>query len=434
MCCKECGHKLEENARFCSNCGAKVEEIPEIEVEENAVLEVPVMSENSEAVSIEELTCETVSEDFQTQEQLDDDVSERFQDIDNTESVGEVCEVEEHGDADAVSEEQKTDEALTEVSTAKIITENVKQKRSKTKKTSCVKRTSVWGHVFASITSVFLALFLIITFIVATGSMLFSSETISEMLDEIELDDIDIEDFISKDELEENGLKCESDNLFDIIYDNIDQSDLADPLTKSEYRKIIDSDEFTLYFGEVIEKRIDSIVAGKTTSLIEPDDILDFLREEKKAIKKIIGYEITDERIDNLEKNLNENFSEAFGSLEVKLGTSPAAKAVSVVFAKWLLPLLILVDVLFCVLIFIIVRSARVGLKYCGVTMLIVSLIFAIAAYGLYICVVEFFNFNFLSDALSAGIFKLLIIYLSVFASSVIMLITSAIIKRVQRV
>lgn len=37
MFCKNCGHKLSDDAKFCSNCGTKVEVETEAEVEEEIV-------------------------------------------------------------------------------------------------------------------------------------------------------------------------------------------------------------------------------------------------------------------------------------------------------------------------------------------------------------------------------------------------------------
>ncbi len=446
MFCTHCGSKVEDGNVFCTNCGAKLEQIPESATPAEEVFVVSEIEEAVEGADVQAVVIEEKVEDYGIKTLEEPIIDEAYEE----ESVGtpEVFVGDVDADASKEAEEIVIDDAVEEKTEAfaveptaldEKLDEIVFEKPVEVQPENTVKPTknrlkkaSVGAHICTTLVSILLALFLILTLAVASISSVFSSGVISNVIKEIDLANLDVETFSSKEELEKQGLKCESDNLLDVIYDNIDQSNLADPLTKNEYRDIVESEVFTDYMSKLINKKVDSAMSGKKTKLLESEDIITFMRSEKDEISKVVGYEITDERIENLEYNMDKKLNVMFDSLEINLGANAGTKAFTVVFADWLMPILILIDVLFCILIFIIVRSARIGLKYCGVTMLVVSLLFVLATVAAYFILTQILSVAVLADIASTVLLNVLIINLSVLGASILMLLIAFIIKKIQ--
>lgn len=411
MNCKNCNSPMGPNDKFCTNCGNKREAIPEsnvdVSLQNEDILQQSDLLEQPQLCSEDkndELITETAAEEVQASA-----------DESNACDIGKTLE-----NNDIVQPMNNT------------VIQNTNKNNVKTN------GKSVIAKVISGFLCIVLAVFVVATVAVAVVQNALSSNSIANMISSIELDEIKIDDIADKEELEAIGLKCESDNVLDIIYDNINQTDLADPLTKSEFQDIVNNDEFSEYIGKTIEENFENVIEGKTDVIISVDDICGFLEKEDEFISDVVGYEITEERIENLRTVLEESYSEVFVSLDIKalddtIGDA-GAMTVIIAFSDWVLIALIIFDVLLAILIFLILHSFRLGFLYCGITSSVVGLIYTLPAVVLAIGSGIFFNSSILGELISqimgVAVTPLLITSLSLFGLGLLMLIISLIINK----
>lgn len=276
--------------------------------------------------------------------------------------------------------EEKNIEAETAVSdqTAEASVESDDQRLPKRIKEKQKRR--IGSHIGATLLSILLAVLFVVTTCLFVMRDAVSPNTIKEMINNIKLTEIKIEDVADKELLEEHGLVCNSDNLFDIIYDNIDQNELPFPITKEEFRAIVEDEQFREYFGELFGVSIEALTSGNSSDVVTADDIVDYLASNREKFSAFLGYELTDERLENLRNSLQNDYGKVFEAignqkLDVIIGEE-AAGAVNVVFADWLFWVLLLADIIICVLIFLVRRSISSGVKYCSSILIVVGVIF----------------------------------------------------------
>lgn len=254
------------------------------------------------------------------------------------------------------------------------------------------KNRTVAVHVFACVLTFLFVISLILTVALGILRTTVSKSIIRDMIHNINLEDIVIDDESEKEKLEQLGLKCESSDLFNIIYDNIDQSKMADPLTKDELQAIVKHEAFREYFGDIISANVESLISGETTDVVAPADVVDFLRSEEDDFSKILGYELTEERLQNLQESLEQDYRYIFEELSNKnisdIVDDDSAVIIRVLFSDWLFTVFIIIDLVLGILIFLVLRSFSFGSRYCGI---------AVASVGLlYLTILLLINFGWL--------------------------------------
>lgn len=249
---------------------------------------------------------------------------------------------------------------------------------------ACENKTSTAKKIGAIILCIFLAMFLVCTTCLIVIRDAISPDTIMEMIRNINLNDIEINDVVDKELLEEHGLICESDNLFDIIYDNIDQNELPYPISKDGFRSLVENKKFREYFGSVFGTSIEALTSGNSSDVVTPDDIVDYLASNREEFSQILGYELNDERLYNLKETLTNDYGMIFSAIaDQRLNSivgEDAANAIDFVFSDWLFWLLIIFDILICIFIFLIFRSLSKSVKYCSISMITVGAIFFVVS------------------------------------------------------
>ncbi len=327
MFCEKCGKEIQENAFLCNECLQN----------ENNAKPLDIDDENTKKVESEEVlpnsdNCE-ISEECQ-----------------NAVSDGIVVETTE-------ADEQN-------------LPRRIKEKRKR----------RIGAHIGSTLLAILLAVLLIVTTCLLIIREAVSPDTIKQMINNIDLNEVKIDDQADKELLEEHGLICNSDNLFDIIYDNIDQSELPQPISKEEFRSIVENEQFREYFGQIFGLSIESLTSGDRSDVVTPDDIIDYLASNREHLSQLLGYELTDERLENLRSTLVNDYGKVFEAigdkkLDVVLGDS-LANVINVVFSDWLFLILLFADIVIAGLIFVILRSVTSGVKYCGITMTVVGVIY----------------------------------------------------------
>ncbi len=450
MTCKNCGNPLNENDVFCGQCGSKVEPI----VEEQLDLEEKVVLDSQSAVTDCEETpsCEEDVELKTTEScaiEATESLSSESEELSNTEA-SEDAKVENEVDFEEASNES-ADESVAEPEAEPVAEskEEVDEKSetskeipeltvTKGKKLLKIHKRGIKTHLGALALSILLSILMVTTLALFVVRNAITENSVKEIISSLELEDISIYSRSDKSDLEELGIRCDSDNVFDIIYDNIDQNALKEPLTKEQFSRIMNSNTVSEYFGRLISRKLGSAVDGKSVLLISTDDIIDFIEDEEKFVSGILGYELTEEHKNNLRITLDMNFGEAFKTLEIKdlehiVGKVPAVM-IGVVFSDWLFIGLIIICVLLIVLIFLVLRSFRLGFLYNGITILVVNLLYLVTSLSLMFGILSLWmsrvNSSLITQVVSVVLWDLVIITFSAVFVSVIMIVVSGIIKK----
>ncbi len=450
MFCTQCGAKLQDGFLFCSQCGHKIERI-EADVPENKVMNEPKAEDLTvTAVDVEETvetaeeaSCESNIEEVLEEEKIEETVENT---VDSNSEVSEETTESSEEMADEISEKQDVVEEVADISETGSATEETNEEVQIEPETEAQpkpkKKRRVGAHIAASFVSVILALSLILTMVLAMAKIVLGSNVVSNTLADMDIKDIKVEDIIDEGIIEDAGLVYESDELLDFIYDNIDQENLDDELTEDEFKDIIDSDAFAEYIGEIIEKNIKSILKGKKTDLITIDNVCDFLRDEDDEIEEIIGYEITDERIENLRNNLNNEFSDIFSSVQdislKQIAGKGAENAIVFMLEDYMIIALVVVDLLLIALLMLIMRVVPSGLRYCGVTSVIVGVIFTTVVMLLNFGIVDSLGLidivsELITNAVSYMFVPLLILSVAPLLLGIGFIVAAAIIRVIQK-
>lgn len=242
----------------------------------------------------------------------------------------------------------------------------------------------VAAHIGAALFSIILALMLIVTTGLYIVRHTVSPDTIKEMITNVDLEEVKITDIADKEVLESHGLVCESDNLLDVVYDNIDQEKLPTPISKEDFTAIIEDEEFRSSIGEVFGISIEALTSGNTSDLVTPENIVDCLDENREKFSSYLGYDLTDERLDDLQTTLEEDYGEVFEAigdqkLDVIVGND-FAEIINFIFADWLFWALVIADLIVCGLVFLVLRRIGSAIKYSSIVVLVVGLIFLVAS------------------------------------------------------
>lgn len=339
MFCEKCGKEIQDDALLCNECQLSENgvEAPEEAPEEIFETVDSEYADNNEAVIQEDATTSDSNDSVDIEESVSDS-NEACLDSSETEDIK--------------------------------LPKRIKERRMR----------RVFSHIGASLLSLVLAVLLLITASLWVIRDVVSPDTIKEMINNVDLDEVKIEDIADKELLESYGLKCESDNLFDIIYDNIDQTELPHQVSKEDFRAIVEDEQFREYFGEIFGTSIEALTSGDSSDVVTPDDVVDFLASNEDKFSEIFGYELTDERLDNFRVTLENDYGEIFEAFgDKKLDTlvgNDFANIINIVFADWLFWALIIADILVCGLIFLVLRSVSSSVNYCASTIIVIGVIF----------------------------------------------------------
>lgn len=496
MFCKNCGAALPEGARFCGACGTPVaaaaaaEEA--VEAAETAAEEVNAAAEEAGAAVAEaeqkteaafetaqEAAEDTVAEAVEAAETVEaeaaaaaEETVAQAEDVAN-DAAGEVREAVENT-AEQVQEAAQNAEEQLNVVTEPVYSEpeiqpdnaNAYQPagvqpagnygyapnfppvpptapvKTKTKERKPRKKAGAGAHIAAVFICILLFAFLVATLAVATVQNAVTESAINDAISRTHIDSLKVEDLFDETQVKSMGLdlKSGSDTLIDFLYDNIDQSNFAEPLSREDFRKIALSDEFRDFVAMTISRRASKVIDGIKTNVVDVDEIISFVRSQRDYLSDVIGYKITDTEIDNLRTMLEENYGEALSKLEIqpmnKYVNEGAASAIRLVFSKWILIVLIVVVVLLMALIFLVIRSAKHGLMYNGVTFVVAGLPFVLAAAAFSIGLIPIKSSESIVQflLLAAGAISRILILLGsiVVAAGIIMIVASCITRSVQ--
>ncbi len=447
MNCNYCGKPLNEDDVFCSQCGNKVEPIVNDEVvpEETTVLasDAPVENAVEDEACEECISCESEVETECFDSEEDEETGMLSSETDETEVVDDgvldetavFVKTTDPEDEIFEAEDEVCDEETEIPEETPVQTETIKKKPKKLAK---IHKRGFGAHLGALGLSVLLAILMVATLALFVVRSAITENSIKEIFSSIELEKITIESSADKRDLEELGIKCDSDNVLDIIYDNIDQEALKEPLTKEQFSEIVKNDAVSEYFGNLIGKNLESAVNGKSVSLITTDDIIGFIEKEEALVTDILGYELTEDHKNNLRVTLDTNFGDAFKSLEIKELKSVVGKApamiINVVFSDWLFIGLIIVCALLIVLIFLVLRSFRLGFMYNGITLTIVNFVYLVCSLALMFGILDLLlsgiNAELLTQVVSIVLWDLVIITFSAVFAGIVMIVVSRIIKK----
>ncbi len=334
MFCEKCGKEIQEEAALCNECKLSEDIGKNSEIADEAIVADNINNDDSLANN------EIVSESINTVD-VEDHTSEA---VESTLDSSEIEEIK--------------------------LPKRIKEKRMR----------RVFAHIGASVLSIILAILLFITASLWVVRDVVSPDTIKEMINNIDLDEIKIDDIADKELLESHGLKCESDNLFDIIYDNIDQTELPNPISKDDFRAIVEDVQFREYFGEIFGTSIEALTSGDSSDVVTPHDVVDFLASNGDKFSEFLGYDLTEERLENLKVTLEKDYGQIFEAIgDKKLDTlvgNDFAGIINLIFADWLFWCLIAADILVCGLIFLVLRSVSSSVNYCASTFIVVGVLF----------------------------------------------------------
>ncbi len=264
------------------------------------------------------------------------------------------------------------------------VSEDHSDKQKTPEHTENKRKHRVAAHIGATLFSIILALMLIVTTGLYIVRRAVSPDTIKEMITSVDLEEVKITDVADKEVFESHGLVCESDNLLDVVYDNIDQEKLPTPISKENFTAIIEDEEFRSYLGEVFGISIEALTSGDTTDLVTPENIVDCLGENREKFSSYLGYDLTDDRLDDLQTTLEEDYGEVFEAigdqkLDVIVGND-FAEIINIIFADWLFWTLVIIDLFVCGLVFLVLRRIGSGIKYSATVILVVGLMFLCAS------------------------------------------------------
>ena len=168
--------------------------------------------------------------------------------------------------------------------------------------------------------------------------------------------------------------------MFDIIYDNIDQNELPNPITKDEFRSIVEDEQFREYFGELFGTSISALISGDSSDVVTPQDVVDYLDSNGEKFSEYLGYDLTEERLENLKYTLETDYGQIFEALgdqklDVLVGED-VSETINLVFSDWLFWSLVFSDLLICGLIFLVLRSVSSSINYIASIIILIGVLF----------------------------------------------------------
>jgi len=228
------------------------------------------------------------------------------------------------------------------------------------------KQPGVPSKLLASLLSVFLVISLVLTSFSVVLGIILSKGTIQSVLSSIDFNDISVDE----DKLEKYNLKSDSDNLADVIYDNIDQSKMKDTLTHREFDAIIENETVASELSKLLSKKADDAINGKNGQIISVDEIITVIKNSRDDISEEIGYELTNERINNLKNALDDKYSEMLSDYRLPrvsnyVGRFPAT-VIKFINSDILLIIFISIDIALIALISFLRKSYAPAMKCTG--------------------------------------------------------------------
>jgi hypothetical protein len=276
--------------------------------------------------------------------------------------------------------EETSESEICEEQTESVAEEPVEEEKPKRKK----KRCGVFAHIGATIFSIILVLAMILTVALAIFRITVSPGTFEDMFKRIEITELKVTEFIPKEELESYGIVCESDNLIDIVYDNIDQSEFEVPVTKEQLIEVVEDEAFQEFFGTTLSDSMNALLEGNLGDVISIEKVVGFVDENREQISELTQTDITDDTITEIETTLQTEFGEVFEEIktikvESVVGEAPVM-LLNILFADWLMYAAVGVCILIGLLIMLMLRSFNVGSRYFGVVTFLVGAMYLAGA------------------------------------------------------
>ena len=317
----------------------------------------------------------------------------------------------------------------------------VPEQKKQVKERAPHKRSAI-AHVGTVIICLFLFAFLVATICVAAARSVITESFINGAIEKMHLENMKVDDVFDLSTIKGHGLEVkDGDTVIDFIYDNIDKSALSSDLTREQFREIATSDEVRDFIAATVSRRAASIVDDIRTDVINIDEIMGFVTDNREYLESVTKSRITDSDIANLRETLNDTYGEVLRDLEIpplseQIGEG-AMTAIRIVTSTWLLIVLIVIDVLLVLLVFLVIRSWRFGLLYNGVTFIVAGLPFVLAAAALSLGIITFESGDALIKSLLLGLgafSKTLFICGGIVAvAGIIMVVASCIVRSVQK-
>lgn len=290
MFCNKCGNSLADDAKFCTECGANVEQeeivvnAPDADTSQEPEKTEPKAEEAAVELS-SDVEAETVSEDNNVLEEAFPDpetAPESAADKPNIFSSDEVPEI--------------TDNSLAAapLPDGPLI---VEQNEAAQQKPEAPKKLSAGRFVGASVISVFLIVFLLIFNIILSAAIGLNSKSLPKAVRAIRLENL-LDTKINSDE-----------TLNDYIYKNLDGKFIrSSNAEKKDVRNLLLRLNITEYAAEHLKDYMAYLIDGTQTKdpSLTSDDIIDYLKKNSDVFEEELSFYMKDSDYKEISDSLDE--------------------------------------------------------------------------------------------------------------------------------
>lgn len=312
MICKICGNNVSDDAKFCTGCGAKIEEEQTAPVtEENAVVDevsdsvyeeytAPVEDTVPyEETPIEEYTPVEESVPVSLAKPVSEDASASIEDEKAVTSTSEET-AEKNEDSDPVAEEKPASQTFSHSEEMKASEIFAQEERMAVE--SLPKKLSAGRAVGAAFVSLFAVIFLIIFNLVFTARIGMSGDIIGKAASSLKAEQI------------LDGELDDEETVAEYIYDKLDEKLISKSGAEvKDLRSFLIEADFVGFFSETLEGYTSYLINGKGDDpSIGSEDIAEFIEDNNTLFYYEMNCAMSDKDYDKLEKSLSdEGFDEA---------------------------------------------------------------------------------------------------------------------------
>lgn len=341
MFCEQCGTKLPDYAKFCSNCGNSVGNTKDVNVVGSAATDelqtMPVQQES-----------EAVGQAVPADEKIEEFVQEtaEIKAVDEPILVEHITAIEEDDAQSAVSEAiAAVAEAMPEAQELPELTDEVPVKKE--------------GRALKRFLSVIVCIFLF-----ATSFMTVTVMTVRSVLNENTVyeivEDVDVEDVI------------ESGALGSMIDDDIKPQDV---------KEIYEDGTFKNYVKNLMNGYAGYILAGEEPEGIRYKDVKNLVKKNKELIYEVTGKKVSEKDYKKIEEYFDKDAKKDLAFLMSDVEENKPVNIFRMSVSVFSMAALIVVSLLLVVLLFVMRKYKTKGLLWNGITLSLSSVAFMVSAF-----------------------------------------------------